>query len=96
MIYGKINGNINSNGIINTAEGSIITGEIKAQSISVSGTINGNIDIENKVILNSTASVNGNIKASIVSIEEGANFDGICNMLKPNETKVKKINTLSS
>ena len=56
----------------------------------------GNIDIENKVILNSTASVNGNIKASIVSIEEGANFDGICNMLKPNETKVKKINTLSS
>ena len=54
------------------------------------------LEHSNKVILNSTASVNGNIKASIVSIEEGANFDGICNMLKPNETKVKKINTLSS
>jgi len=96
MIYGKINGNVHSNGIVNTAEGSVISGEVKAKSISISGTINGNIDIENKVILNSTGSLNGNIKASIVSIAEGASFDGICNMLQTSETKVKKINTLSS
>ncbi len=96
MIYGKVNGNIHSTGIIHTAEGSIITGEIKAKSISISGTINGNIDIEDKVILSSNGTLHGNIKASIVSIEEGANFDGICNMLKSAETKVKKISTLSS
>tara|TARA_B100000686_G_scaffold336978_1_gene407514 strand:- start:539 stop:922 length:384 start_codon:yes stop_codon:yes gene_type:complete len=96
IIYGKINGNIHSNGLVNMAEGSIITGEVKAKSISISGTINGNIDIDDKVIINSTGTLNGNIKASIVSIEEGANFDGMCNMLNTKESKVKKISTLSS
>jgi len=96
IIYGKVIGNICSNGNINTAEGSVITGNIIAKSISVSGTINGNLDIEEKVILNASGSLNGNIKANIISIDEGASFEGMCNMLNHNETKVQKISNLSS
>ncbi len=96
IIYGKVIGNICSNGNINTAEGSAITGNIIAKSISVSGTINGNLDIEEKVILNASGSLNGNIKANIISIDEGASFEGMCNMLNHNETKVQKISNLSS
>jgi cytoskeletal protein CcmA (bactofilin family) len=96
IIYGKVNGNIHSNGNINTAEGSVITGDITAKSLSISGTINGNLDIEEKVILNSSGCLNGNIKANIISIDEGASFEGMCNMLNHNETKVQKISNLSS
>ena len=96
IIYGKVIGNICSSGNINTAEGSVISGKIKAKSISISGVINGDLDIEDKVILNSAGTLNGNIKASIISIEEGANFEGMCNMLHQNETKVQKISNLSS
>ena len=47
LIYGKVYGNINSTGVINTAKGSIIDGHITAKNIFISGTVNGNIDIEN-------------------------------------------------
>ena len=94
IIYGKIYGNINSTGVINTAKGSIIKGHIEAKKIFISGTITGNLDIKNKVVIESSGTLNGNIKASIITIEEGANFDGMCNMLKSNESAVQKISAI--
>ena len=94
LIYGKVYGNINSTGIINTAKGSIIEGHITAKTIFVSGVVNGNLDIENKVVIESSGTLNGNIKASIITIQEGANFEGMCNMLKPSEANVQKISAI--
>ena len=94
IIYGKIYGNINSTGVINTAAGSVIDGHIKAKKIFISGTITGNIDIQEKVVIESSGTLNGNIKASIITIEEGANFDGMCNMLKSNKSTVQKISAI--
>ena len=94
LIYGKIYGNINSNGVINTAKGSVIKGHITAKKIFISGTITGNVDIEDKVVIESSGTLNGNIKASIITIQEGANFDGMCNMLKPSEANVQKISAI--
>ena len=95
LIYGKVTGNIHSTGIINTAKGSSIDGDIKAKKIFISGSINGNLDIVNKAIIESSGELNGNIKAAIITIEEGAYFDGMCNMLKSsNESTVKKITAI--
>ena len=94
LIYGKVYGNINSTGVINTAKGSVVDGHITAKKIFISGTVNGNLDIENKVIIESSGTLNGNIKASIITIEEGANFDGMCNMLKTSESNVQKISAI--
>ena len=94
LIYGKVYGNINSTGVINTAKGSVIDGHVTAKKIFISGTINGNLDIENKVIIESSGTLNGNIKASIITIEEGANFDGMCNMLKSSASNVQKISAI--
>ena len=94
LIYGKVYGNINSNGVINTAKGSVIEGHITAKKIFISGSVNGNLDIENKVVIESSGTLNGNIKASIITIEEGANFDGMCNMLKSSESNVQKISAI--
>ena len=97
IIYGKVYGNINSTGIVNTAKESIIEGDIEAKNAFISGKVKGHLNIENKVVLGSTGDIEGNIKSAILTIEEGANFEGMCNMLQQSaKSKVKKINALNS
>tara|TARA_B100000212_G_scaffold226010_1_gene171624 strand:- start:64 stop:456 length:393 start_codon:yes stop_codon:yes gene_type:complete len=93
IVFGKVTGDIVSTGIVNTAKGSRVTGNIKAKSTNISGEVTGNIEVEKKVVLGTTCTLNGNIEAAIITIEEGAKFDGLCSMLKTKETHVEKINT---
>ena len=82
LIYGKVFGNIKSNGTIQTANGSVINGNISARDASISGKVDGDLDVEKKVTLGDTSYLSGNLKASILTIEEGAKFDGVCSMEK--------------
>ena len=82
LIYGKVFGNIQSNGSVQTANGSVVTGNISAKDITIGGKVDGDLDVEKKVTLGDTSFLTGNLKASIVTIEEGAKFDGVCNMVK--------------
>ena len=86
LIYGKIYGNIQSTGAVQTANGSIVNGNISAREASISGKVDGDLDIEKKVTLGDTSHLSGNLKASILTIEEGAKFDGVCSMDKKSET----------
>ena len=81
IIYGVINGDILSKGEVVSAKGSIVNGNICANNASLSGTVKGNLEIESKVILGKSSHVTGNLKAAIITIEEGAKFDGMCNMI---------------
>ena len=82
LIYGKVFGNIKSNGTIQTANGSVVNGNISARDASISGKVDGDLDVEKKVTLGDTSYLSGNLKASILTIEEGAKFDGVCSMEK--------------
>ena len=82
LIYGKVFGNIQSNGTIQTANGSVVNGNISAKDASISGKVDGDLDVEKKVTLGDTSYLTGNLKASILTIEEGAKFDGVCSMAK--------------
>ena len=93
IVYGTVHGNIISTGTVNTAKGSTIDGNIKAQSTFISGEVNGDVDVDKKVVLGPSCKLTGNIKASIITMEEGANFDGMCSMLQIKEPQVEKINT---
>ena len=93
ILFGKVTGDIISTGIVNTAKGSRVKGNIKAKSANISGEVIGNIEVEKKAVLGSTCTLNGNIEAAIITIEEGAKFDGLCSMLRTKETHVEKINT---
>ena len=85
LIYGKIFGNIHSNGAVQTANGSVINGNISAKEAAISGKVDGDLDIEKKVTLGDTSYLTGNLKASILTIEEGAKFDGVCSMAKKSQ-----------
>ena len=89
LIYGKVFGNIQSNGAVQTANGSVVTGNISAKDIAIGGKVDGDLDVEKKVTLGDTSFLTGNLKASILTIEEGAKFDGVCSM----EKKSKPIKT---
>ena len=85
LIYGKVYGDILSKGEIVSAKNSVVVGNIHAHNASISGKIEGNLEVEAKVILGKNCHLTGNLKASIITIEEGARFDGMCNMVQKNQ-----------
>ena len=90
LIYGKVFGNIQSNGAVQTANGSVVNGNISARDASISGKVDGDLDVEKKVTLGDTSYLSGNLKASILTIEEGAKFDGVCSMAKNSQAATTK------
>tara|TARA_B100001123_G_C14490819_1_gene702255 strand:- start:86 stop:475 length:390 start_codon:yes stop_codon:yes gene_type:complete len=98
IVYGKINGNVISTETINTAKDSIINGNLIAKEAVISGTLKGDLEVSGKVVLTEDSNLLGNLKASIIVIEEGAKFDGMCQMIKQQvaESKVKKIDSITS
>ena len=82
LIYGKIFGNIHSNSAVRTAKGSVVKGNISAKEATIGGKVDGDLDIVKKVTLGDTSVLTGNLKAAILTIEEGAKFEGVCNMMQ--------------
>ena len=82
LIYGRVLGNIKSSGTVSTANGSYVKGNIESNEANLSGHIEGDVDVKKKLILGNKSHLSGNLKASILTIEEGAKFDGMCNMAK--------------
>ncbi|MBT7377207.1 MAG: polymer-forming cytoskeletal protein [Candidatus Marinimicrobia bacterium] len=80
LIYGKVFGNIESNGTVRTAKGSVVKGNIKAKDAAISGEVEGDLVVKSKVTLGDTSLLTGNLKSAILTIEEGATFEGVCNM----------------
>lgn len=93
IIYGVVNGDILSKGEVVSAKGSVVNGNICANNASLSGTVKGNLEIESKVILGKSSHVTGNLKAAIITIEEGAKFDGMCNMINASALSKSSQNT---
>jgi len=88
LIYGKIFGKLESKGTVRTAKGSYVKGNIIAKDAQVSGKVDGDLVVNDKVTLGNSAYLTGNLNAKVLVIEEGAQFDGVVNMVKnPNDLK---------
>ncbi len=79
-IDGKVEGEITSEGTLFVGEHSVIKADIKVNSITVSGKVCGNITASCRLVVLSGAEINGNIQAPSLQIEEGATFEGTCEM----------------
>ena len=82
LIYGTIHGDVKSDSDIISAKGSVVNGNIESKNASISGVVKGSLAIQSKVTLKKDAYLKGDLKASIITLEEGANFDGMCSMVK--------------
>ncbi len=88
LIYGTIHGDVKSDSDIISAKDSVVNGNIESRNASISGVVKGSLAIQSKVTLKKDAYLKGDLKASIITLEEGANFDGMCSMVKEEYSNV--------
>jgi len=76
LIDGKVEGEINSDGVLTIGENADIRGEVKTKSITVFGKVQGNITVAERCELKAKSTLQGDLKAARLVIEEGATFIG--------------------
>src|SRR5262249_3711410 len=76
LIDGKVEGEINSDGVLTVGENADIRAEIKTKSITIYGKVQGNISVSERCELKSKCTLQGDLKAARLIIEEGATFIG--------------------
>jgi cytoskeletal protein CcmA (bactofilin family) len=76
LIDGKVEGEINSEGVLTVGENADIRADIKTKSIIIYGKLQGNIAVSERCELKSKCTLQGDLKAARLVIEEGATFIG--------------------
>jgi cytoskeletal protein CcmA (bactofilin family) len=73
---GKLEGEIQTDGVLNLGDSATINGNINAQSVVVRGKVNGNIYAKEKIEIKAKAELFGDIRATKLVVEEGVTFVG--------------------
>ena len=73
---GKLEGEIQTDGILNLGDSAVITGNLNVQSVVVRGKVNGNINAKDKIEIKSKSELFGDIRATKLVVEEGVTFVG--------------------
>ena len=76
LFDGKLEGEIQTDGVLNLGDNAVVTGNINAQSVVVRGKVNGNINAKEKIEIKSKAELFGDIRATKLVVEEGVTFVG--------------------
>lgn len=81
-VDGKVKGDIKVTGDVYIGDRASITGCIDAANVHLSGTVEGNISAKGILKILSTAKLYGDIKVNSFVADEGAFFQGKCNMME--------------
>jgi cytoskeletal protein CcmA (bactofilin family) len=73
---GKLDGDVQTDGVLNLGDTAVVTGNIAAQSVVVRGKVNGNITAKERIEIKAKTEMFGDIKAAKLVIEEGVTFVG--------------------
>ena len=79
IISGKVMGNVKTSGTVRVTRTGTIEGDIEAGEATVGGTVHGNVQA-GKVVLRGDSKVHGDIVYKQLVIEEGASFEGRCDI----------------
>lgn len=79
-IDGEVDGEIHGKDGLTIGESAVITAQIRATSVIVSGKVSGDITATQRIEIRASAKVNGNIAAPVLIVQEGALFEGHCSM----------------
>lgn len=81
-IDGEIKGNVSTSSKVVIGENGSIKGNLTCMEADIEGTVDGTLKIEGLLILRQNAKINGDIYTSRIQIDEGAAFNGKCQMGK--------------
>lgn len=79
-ISGRIVGKIQVGGKVIVAQEGSVEGELEATSADIAGSVQGDLNVAERLVLKSSARVDGNIRTLRLVVEEGAVFNGKCEM----------------
>ncbi len=79
-VDGEIYGNVTSEDGVIVGDKGMVRGNLMGKSILISGKVKGNIRASQRLEIQSSAEVEGDISAPVIVIEDGATFDGNCQM----------------
>ena len=79
-IAGKVYGNVSIDGELILEKFALIEGDVKCGAAILAGSIKGDVDCKKKLVLQDNAKIIGNVKADQLIINEGAIFQGSCEM----------------
>ena len=82
IIYGSINGKVDTKGPVRIAKNAVVNGDVIGKDIRIGGTVNGDIISNGQVTLVKTCYLKGDITYRKLHIEDGAQFEGKCEILK--------------
>ena len=81
IVYGKIKGDVNTHGPVRLAKNAVVKGNIIGGDIRIAGIVDGNISSNGQVSLLKTCVVKGDITYRKLFVEDGAKFEGKCDIL---------------
>jgi cytoskeletal protein CcmA (bactofilin family) len=79
-IAGRIEGDIQSDGLVWIEKGGNIKGDIDARHVIIEGKLNGNIKDAENVEIRTEAHISGNIQTQKIAMAEGSFFEGEIHM----------------
>jgi cytoskeletal protein CcmA (bactofilin family) len=82
-IDGRIEGQVVTSGTLIVGEGGQIHADIQAAVVVCGGAIDGNIVARERVQLLAPSVLTGTVRTPLLIIEEGAQFNGTCEMERP-------------
>jgi cytoskeletal protein CcmA (bactofilin family) len=85
-VYGKVYGDVTSEGPVRVARGGEIHGDIQANESQIGGVVDGNVRVENRAILGAESQLKGDLIYRTLVIEEGAQFQGHCVLAESEST----------
>ena len=79
-VRGEVRGSVHAHGKVVIAHEGYVEGQVKAQNADIAGRVDGDVHVESRLILKGPARINGNLFTGRLVIEEGAVYNGSCQM----------------
>lgn len=79
-ISGTVNGNVEVDGRTMVMAGGVVDGEVTTTSAEIAGTVKGQVLVRERLVLKASAVIEGDIRTAKLVIEDGATFNGRCQM----------------
>ncbi len=89
-IDGKMDGEVNTDDTLIVGENGVLEANINAGTVICRGKIKGTIKASKRIEIHTNSEVVGNISTPALLVENGAIFDGTCDMTG-NESKIIKL-----
>ena len=86
IVYGQVIGDVITRGAIRIAKDGKVEGNVKGSNVILSGTIIGHVKSEGSVTLKKTSKLKGDISYRKLHIEDGAQFEGQCDLVLDSAT----------